>query len=187
MECYSPDDFIVVLNIDLTPIKLKLKEIPESSYRAHKWYRPNDGYYDVEGSSSLCHYSYVGEPLGNEVHLVTQEALNRYKEVVPDSEFFHATNCTAGKVNVYNPGCSMRRHVDYITDLVSDQKNGGVPMLTAIYQLQGDYTGGELVIRDQVFPSGDDKVIMFPSNILYPHEVREVTNGQRVSVTAWIW
>ena len=63
--------------------------------------------------------------------------------------------------------------------------------LSAIFLLNNDYEGGELCFRDpndtneikiDVIPN---RVIIWPSNFLYPHCVKPVKKGTRYSVVAW--
>ena len=59
--------------------------------------------------------------------------------------------------------------------------------------MNNDYEGGELVFYDPDQKSNPYKInvkpgrmIMWPSNFLYPHEVRKVTKGTRYSIISWI-
>jgi hypothetical protein len=62
---------------------------------------------------------------------------------------------------------------------------------TLIYLLNNDYKGGNLCFRN---PDGTEewevevepnKLIIWPSNFLYPHTVKPVTEGRRYTVVAW--
>jgi Rps23 Pro-64 3,4-dihydroxylase Tpa1-like proline 4-hydroxylase len=62
---------------------------------------------------------------------------------------------------------------------------------TIVYLLNNDYDGGNLSFRN---PDGSEewevktepnKVIIWPSNFLYPHTVKSVTKGIRYSIVAW--
>ncbi len=63
--------------------------------------------------------------------------------------------------------------------------------LSLIYLCNNDYKGGELVFHDPVDSSTHpievrpNRVIIWPSNSLFPHEVKEVTKGIRYSVVSW--
>jgi hypothetical protein len=68
----------------------------------------------------------------------------------------------------------------------------GVPRtLSCILLLNNDYEGGNLCFRNpdkseewevEVKPN---RMIIWPSNFLYPHTVKPVTKGKRYSVVAW--
>ena len=49
-------------------------------------------------------------------------------------------------------------------------------------------SGGELVFwKDKVVELKAGEIMIFPSNFLYPHEVRMVTKGTRYSFVSWAW
>ena len=66
-------------------------------------------------------------------------------------------------------------------------------ILSIILLLNNDYEGGQLTFFDPDQKSNEFKVetkpgrmIMWPSNFLYPHAVQPVTKGTRYSVISWI-
>jgi len=63
--------------------------------------------------------------------------------------------------------------------------------MSCILLLNNDYEGGNLCFRN---PDGSDerevevkpnRMIIWPSNFLYPHTVKPITKGKRYSVVAW--
>jgi len=63
--------------------------------------------------------------------------------------------------------------------------------LSAIYFVNDNYKGGELCFRT---PKGEyfleiqkisNRLIIWPSNFLYPHMVKPVTEGERYSIVSW--
>ena len=73
-------------------------------------------------------------------------------------------------------------------DLFKDEQGNprGVPILTMIVGLNEDYYGGDLNIlygKDYKLETGE--CIVFPSNFLYAHEVKEITKGTRYSYVSW--
>jgi hypothetical protein len=74
-------------------------------------------------------------------------------------------------------------HTDHFADLPRT--------MSCIYMLNNDYEGGNLCFRN---PDGSgewivdvkpNRMIVWPSNFLYPHTVKPVTKGKRYSVVAW--
>ena len=74
-------------------------------------------------------------------------------------------------------------HVDHFADVPRT--------LSCILLLNNDYEGGNLCFRN---PDGSgewevevkaNRMIVWPSNFLYPHTVKPVTKGIRYSVVAW--
>tara|TARA_S200002703_G_scaffold88402_3_gene76313 strand:- start:1983 stop:2561 length:579 start_codon:yes stop_codon:yes gene_type:complete len=63
--------------------------------------------------------------------------------------------------------------------------------LSCIYFVNDEYEGGDLHFK---YPNSEDvtkiekkknRLVVWPSNFLYPHSVKEVTKGERYSVVAW--
>jgi len=74
-------------------------------------------------------------------------------------------------------------HVDHFADIPRT--------MSCILLLNNDYEGGNLCFRNPD-GSGDyeiqvkpNRMIIWPSNFLYPHTVKPVTKGTRYSVVAW--
>ncbi|HEX8191444.1 MAG TPA: 2OG-Fe(II) oxygenase [Allosphingosinicella sp.] len=92
------------------------------------------------------------------------------------------------RFNRYGPGQVMRKHHDHI-HAIFDGENKGIPVLSFVGNLNEDYDGGELAFFDGstkfALKTGD--ICMFPSCFLYPHEVLQVTRGQRISFALWGW
>jgi len=86
----------------------------------------------------------------------------------------------------YGLGGHYKWHVDAGTTLNRS--------LSIIITLNNDYEGGNLLIS----PSGDEKdkiiikpgvgkMIIWPSNFMFPHMVEPVTKGKRYSIVGWLW
>ena len=92
------------------------------------------------------------------------------------------------RFNRYGPGQVMRKHHDHI-HAIFDGENKGIPVLSFVGNLNADYEGGELAFFDggTKFKLGAGDICMFPSCFLYPHEVLEVSKGQRISFALWGW
>jgi len=62
----------------------------------------------------------------------------------------------------------------------------GIPILSVIGVLNDDYEGGELILLDdyQVKLKAGEAVV-FPSNFMYPHQVKKVTRGTRMTINVW--
>jgi len=62
--------------------------------------------------------------------------------------------------------------------------------LSCIFLVNDNYEGGELVFK---YPNSkltkidkkENRMIIWPSNFLYPHSVKPVTKGERISVVTW--
>jgi len=110
-------------------------------------------------------------------------------------EFLHAekilwfnewTGYTFPKFIHYEEGQSMPPHCDHIHDIF-DGKCKGVPILTLITMANDDYEGGELVLFGDVpYELKKGETIVFPSNFLFPHEIKKITKGKRLSLISWV-
>jgi predicted 2-oxoglutarate/Fe(II)-dependent dioxygenase YbiX len=80
----------------------------------------------------------------------------------------------------------MDLHCDNIHSIFAQDEHKGVPILSVICLLNDDYEGGELVFfEDKILTPSQGDVIIFPSNFLFPHEVKPITKGIRYSVVSW--
>lgn len=64
--------------------------------------------------------------------------------------------------------------------------------LSAIYFVNDDFKGGELIFSDPSYeieitiPPEKNSLVIWPSNFLYPHKVNAVTEGVRYTVVSWL-
>ena len=79
----------------------------------------------------------------------------------------------------------MNQHIDNIH--YSHGQKQGYPHLTSLLFLNDDFDGGDFVLcGDKYIEKIQGSAVVFPSNFMYPHEVKEVTEGKRFSVMTWI-
>jgi len=91
------------------------------------------------------------------------------------------------RFNRYTKGQSLHNHCDQIRNLVEGFQKG-VPKITTLGVLNDDYSGGEfLMFEDEVIETKVGDIIVFPSSFLYPHLVKEVTDGERYTFVSWAW
>lgn len=73
----------------------------------------------------------------------------------------------------------------------TDDAPGVHRTLSCVYFVNDDYEGGDLVFgypnsnKQTIIKKKKNRLIIFPSNFLYPHTVKPVKNGERYSVVAW--
>ena len=93
---------------------------------------------------------------------------------------------TPFRLNRYSKGGWMQRHIDNIAH--SHGQEYGFPHISSLLFLNDNYEGGNFVICDGEFEKkpAQGSCVVFPSNFMYPHEVKEVTKGTRYSVMTWI-
>ncbi|MBC8430099.1 MAG: 2OG-Fe(II) oxygenase [Pelagibacteraceae bacterium] len=89
------------------------------------------------------------------------------------------------RINRYGQGGYMKSHIDNIHH--SHGQKQGYPHLTSLIFLNDDYEGGDFVLcGDKYIEKVQGSAIVFPSNFMYPHEVKEVTKGKRYSIMTWV-
>ena len=88
------------------------------------------------------------------------------------------------RFNKYEVGNMMREHYDHIHSIF-DGKMKGVPIVSIVANLNEDYEGAEFYCRGKEIPLKTGDILLFPSNFMYPHEVKEATKGTRYSFVSW--
>ena len=78
----------------------------------------------------------------------------------------------------------MRKHYDHIHSIFDGQRKG-VPILSIVANLNEDYEGSEFYCRGEKIELKTGDILLFPSNFMYPHEVKETTKGTRYSFVSW--
>ena len=88
------------------------------------------------------------------------------------------------RFNKYEVGSYMDMHHDHIHSIF-DGKLKGIPILSIVGNLNDTYEGSEFYCRGQkiILKTGD--ILIFPSNFMYPHEVKKTTKGTRYSFVSW--
>jgi predicted 2-oxoglutarate/Fe(II)-dependent dioxygenase YbiX len=72
-------------------------------------------------------------------------------------------------------------------DLIRRNKQDGIPVLTFLGSLNDNFKGGQFVINNEVLKLKQGDIVVFPSTFLYPHSVKEVTEGTRYTFVAWAY
>ena len=88
------------------------------------------------------------------------------------------------RFNRYPVGTMMREHYDHIHSIFDGQMKG-VPLVSIVANLNEDYEGSEFYCRGEKIELKTGDILLFPSNFMYPHEVKETTKGTRYSFVSW--
>ena len=110
-------------------------------------------------------------------------ALQKYTEEYPDIVIQHSTPF---RLNKYSVGGFMSRHIDNIHH--SHGQQYGFPHCTMLLYLNDNYQGGEIEMCNGLISKKPKAgtIVAFPSNFMYPHEVKPVTEGDRYTVMVWL-
>ena len=66
-----------------------------------------------------------------------------------------------------------------------DGKLKGIPIISIVGLLNDNYEGGAFMCREKEIKLIRGDILLFPSNFMYPHEVKEITKGIRYSFVSW--
>jgi predicted 2-oxoglutarate/Fe(II)-dependent dioxygenase YbiX len=160
-------------------------EEKDKEFEIHRFYNSRDGShksYENELSVTSCEIETKD--------LIMKEIWNTIHQYLDNFKFgwFNGWNgYSEVRFNRYRTNTEMKRHCDHIHSLF-DGSRKGVPLLSILGSLNNDYKGGELVFWDDtVVELKAGEIMIFPSNFLYPHEVKLVTEGTRYSFVSWTW
>jgi predicted 2-oxoglutarate/Fe(II)-dependent dioxygenase YbiX len=156
-----------------------------TDWQQHGWYSPQTRQTHSEPTKELfVRYLHDHLSLMSDCRAWVTEALQAYAKDVPMPAVI--TGVSNPRLNKYPTGTMMRRHADHIHSLF-DGDTKGIPALSLVALLNDDFEGGRFIVRDQELDLKAGDILVFPSCFLYPHEVTEVTAGERLSFVSWAW
>jgi hypothetical protein len=187
-------DILNFLN-DITEKELKKNYSLETSIKDNKQYFVNasghrflkediekncvrlSAYFQYEDSSKACSYFLNCEKL---TYFCLLEYIEKYPMLLPCIWWK-----TKGHPLVYKSGSMQGLHCDndinYMPNHEPMQQLGSRHVLASITYLNEDYVGGEIVfpyLGIKYKPKSGD-TLMFPSNFMYSHQVKDITSGTR--------
>ena len=122
-----------------------------------------------------------GETYYNDIKNCFMTVIKKYREKHED---FVCQRHTDFRMNKYSEGGFMSRHVDNIHH--SHGQEYGYPQASALLFLNDDYEGGHFHISGLRYETKKGSAIIFPSNVMFPHEVNLITKGTRYSIVTWL-
>jgi predicted 2-oxoglutarate/Fe(II)-dependent dioxygenase YbiX len=178
---YKIDDFL-----DQSTCKSIVKKISKLNWAIHSYHNATTNTthsYDNDLSVLVTDIPEV-KALNEKIKYAIKFYIDKFKF----SWYNTYTNYTYVRMNKYDKNTTMRLHCDHIHSIF-DGNTKGVPILTILGSLNNEYKGGELIMFNNNEPvqlrAGN--LLVFPSNFLYPHEVKPVISGTRYSYVSWSW
>ena len=107
--------------------------------------------------------------------------IKKYSET---HSLFDCHHITDFRINRYLKDGFMSSHIDNIHH--SHGQQYGYPQVSVLLFLNADYEGGEFVVADNIYYPTKGSGIVFPSNFMFPHEVKPIVEGTRWSIIAWL-
>ena len=97
---------------------------------------------------------------------------------------FIVSKSTDFRLNRYDVGGYMSLHTDNIHH--SHGQKFGYPQASVLLFLDDEFKGGQFVVSNIHLNISKGDALIFPSNFMFPHEVKKVTKGTRWSIVSWI-
>ena len=184
-------DYIMIQNLISAPLCRSLireTSLPESKWSKHSWYNygrdeQHSNYMDKEldiidstNEQFQQLLKYLREAVQN-----YQKKYSREQDKVEPAWLRHISRV---RFNRYKIGTKLRSHYDHIQSLF-DGKLKGIPIISIVGLLNDNYEGGAFMCREKEIKLIPGDILLFPSNFMYPHEVKEITKGIRYSFVSW--
>ena len=152
----------------------------KSTYSTHKGLSPDEERVKMDEIWIRKDHHYY-EPLNRAIIDVAE----RYSEDVKrNKRNFTAQMFTDFRLNKYEKGGYMSLHSDNIHH--SHGQQYGFRQATVLLFLNDNFKGGEFVVSELQLNIKKGDAIIFPSNFMFPHEVKKVTQGTRWSIVSWL-
>ena len=167
--------------------KQVVASIDNAKWETHQYY--NAATKNYESHDNELSISCESVPLKNDLDKKIWEVISVYIgfDMSHMNGWFDGwSGYSLARFNRYEPTTKMRLHCDHIHTLFDGERKG-VPTLTILGALNEDYEGGEFLLCGENIELKTGDVIVFPSNFLYPHEVKPVKSGVRYSFVSWAW
>ena len=125
------------------------------------------------------------QPFYNELKECVSNVADLYaKEVKKSDRDFVVQKTTDFRLNKYEKGGYMSLHCDNIHH--SHGQKYGYPQATVLLFLNDDFKGGDFIVSELHLNIKKGDAIIFPSNFMFPHEVKKVKSGTRWSIVSWL-
>ena len=157
--------------------------VSETHWEPHRWYHPKTGEFNIREKELESTKKIVKHH--KKIINILHNCLSEYMRKIGDKHFTGWAGFTQPLYHRYFEGTDMAAHVDHITSIFDDRK--GVPILSMVIQLNDGYEGGQFNILGKDIPMNAGSVLIFPSNFLFEHEVKNITKGMRLSAICWAY
>ena len=152
----------------------------ESTYSTHQGLSPDKKKVEMDEiwiRNKQPFYNELKECVSNVADLYT-------KEVKKSNRDFVVQKTTDFRLNKYEKGGYMSLHCDNIHH--SHGQKYGYPQATVLLFLNDDFKGGDFIVSELQLNIKRGDAIIFPSNFMFPHEVKKVKSGTRWSIVSWL-
>ena len=184
------DDYLMTQNLIPTQLCRSLireSSLPERKWSKHTWYDNARGAYGSMPEKELdviesTHIQFKSLFKYLEIAIQNYQKKNSILKGKENASWIN--HISHVRFNRYKVGTRMRPHRDHIHNLF-DGKLKGIPILSFVGLLNDNYEGGEFMCREKEIKLRRGDILLFPSNFMYPHEVKKITKGIRYSFVSW--
>lgn len=179
---FKIDDFL-----DQSTCKTIVSKISKLNWEKHQYYNPiNNERISYDNELSVIHKISDIEEI-KVLNTKLSYAIEIYINKLNFDWYSIYSDYQPVRLNRYDKNTHMRLHCDHIHSLF-DGVRKGVPVLTLLGSLNNNYKGGELVMfNEKTIKLNAGNLIIFPSNFLFPHEIKPIISGIRYSYVSWCW
>jgi len=164
-----------------------VSEMNNLKFHEHTFYNANTNEYKPRSGSQELSMSWGNVSTKNDLNKLVDDTAFRYVKELRMPWFDKYQGYSHVRFNKYAENKKMALHADHIHSMF-DGNRKGIPALSLLGCLNDDYEGGELIFWDDTeIKLKGGSLLIFPSNFMYPHEVKPVTKGSRYSYVSWAW
>lgn len=180
------DSYVKIYNLlDIDKCKETVEELDHLEFELHRYYNNVSKSYESYDKELSVYF-------GHSIHKLyfmnmIRSGIEKYLQDLKFSWFTSWSGYSNIRYNKYSSETQMKLHCDHIHTLF-DGNVRGIPILSIVGCLNDNYIGGEFIMFDDTeieLKTGD--VLIFPSNFLYPHCVKEIAEGTRYSFVSWVY
>ena len=153
----------------------------KSTYSTHKGLSANKNRVEMDEIWIRKDHTFYKD-LNNAVSKVAEKYAIKMKSF-HDRDFV-VQKTTDFRLNKYDVGGYMSKHCDNIHH--SHGQTYGYPQASVLLFLNDNFKGGEFLVSEEQPKIKTGEALIFPSNFMFPHEVKEVTQGTRWSIVSWL-
>ena len=172
--------------LDKKLCKTIVEELQHVKWMMHFWSSPERGVSHVNKDQEPEQSSDVTrshELIIKKIHPKLQD----YMIHIKTKWYYNWNGYTNLKWLKYTSTSKMTIHCDHISGFYGGSPYG-IPTLSCLCNLNDDFTGGDVVLfQNKNMKMKIGEMIIFPSNFLFPHEIKPIKKGTRYSFVSWVY
>tara|TARA_Y100000592_G_C5469939_1_gene318854 strand:- start:1209 stop:1757 length:549 start_codon:yes stop_codon:yes gene_type:complete len=177
-------EFIMVKNnIPKDVCKNIIKKLNNEKWYKHAWYNYTNNKTNNLGNKEFD--TSWSDKSQNILQPYIIKTIQDYEKFTNQKNFL-CSRFSKIRFNKYTKNTNIQEHVDHIHSLF-DGNEKGIPVLSIVGLLNENFKGGNFYINNVLIKIKTGDVLVFPSCFLYPHQVKNITQGKRYSFVTWCY